>query len=114
MCACGTKHLIQRILFANISYAVFNVFLIVLEILNGQSNKLCNLVEIFYSKTSCSSGRSTNTKTACYKGGSGVVWNSILVSGNVDLVKSVLKLLTGNLCADQVKKHEMVVGTAGY
>ena len=59
---------------------------------------------IRFVKTACGDCRSSDSDTACYKRLFGVVGDGVLVGGDVNLVKSVLKFLARYVKRAKVKK----------
>lgn len=97
---------------ANFINTVADVILAVFKVIYRKSNVLCNLVHILSVKASCCNGRSTETQAACDKRTARLVGNGVLVSRDINLVKSVFKLLTRDLAATKVNKAKMVVASA--
>lgn len=96
----------------NIVYALSDEVCFTLKIGGAKIYILGNFFHIRFVKTACGDCRSSDSDTACYKRLFGVVGDGILVGGDVNLVKSVLKLFTRYVKRAKVKKQKVIVAAA--
>ena len=63
---------------------------------------LCDLIHIFRVQSAGSYRRSSKTYTTCHKWRFRIVWNGILIAGNVDGIQKFLNCFSGKIIIGQI------------
>ena len=81
---------VKRVLLADLCNACTDIFNIAVEILSCKVHKFCDLLHIGGVQTSCCNCGSTYSYAACNEGLLRVVGDSVLVDGDINLIKTAL------------------------
>ena len=105
--------LVQRILLADLGDFAADVIFLVVEVLDGQIDALCDLQHILFHQAASRHGRGADADAGGDERAAGLAGHGVLVDRDVDFIQTVLQHLAGDLQPDQIQQHQMVVGAAG-
>lgn len=99
-------------LFAECRHAAAYIIGARLEIRRRELYQMRRFAHILFGEAAGGHGGRTEAYAACYKGALRVIRYRIFVCRDIDLVKTMLKLLASDVHRAQVDEHEMIVRAA--